>query len=60
MAVRTWPRPGGGSNGVRRRKGSSGAERIDLHAAAYARFLRDLRDEKLDLAQPYRQQMVKA
>jgi len=39
---------------------SSGAERLDLHAAAYARFLRDLRDEKLDLAQPYRQQMAKA
>lgn len=38
----------------------SRAERLDLHAAAYARFLRDLRDEKLDLAQPYRQQMVTA
>ncbi len=36
----------------------SRAERLDHHAATYARFLRDLRDEKLDLAQPYRQQMV--
>ena len=34
------------------------AERLDHHAGAYARFLRDLRDERLDLAQPYRQQMV--
>lgn len=33
-------------------------ERLEHHAAAYARFLRDLRDEKLDLAQPYRQQMA--
>jgi len=36
----------------------SRADRLEHHAAAYARFLRDLRDEKLDLAQPYRQQMV--
>ncbi len=36
----------------------SRAERLEHHAAAYARFLRDLRDEKLDLAQPYRQQMA--
>lgn len=33
-------------------------DRLDYHAAAYATLLRDLRDEKLDLAQPYRQQMV--
>lgn len=36
----------------------SRTERLDHHAEAYASFLRDLRDEKLDLAQPYRQQMV--
>ncbi len=39
-------------------EGESRPDRLDRHAAAYARFLRDLRDERLDLAQPYRQQMV--
>jgi len=39
-------------------EGQSREERLDMHAAAYARFLRDLRDEKLDLAQPYRQLMA--
>lgn len=33
-------------------------DRLTIHAATYARFLRDLRDRKLDLAQPYRQQMA--
>lgn len=34
------------------------AERLDIHAAAYAKLLRELRDERLDFAQPYRQQMA--
>ncbi len=39
-------------------EGEVRSDRLDRHAAVYARFLRDLRDEKLDLAQPYRQQMA--
>jgi putative NADPH-quinone reductase len=42
----------------REKEGEARPDRLDRHAAAYARFLRDLRDEKLDLAQPYRQQMA--
>ena len=42
----------------RETEGADRAERLDNHAQTYARFLRDLRDEKLDLAQPYRQQMA--
>ena len=38
----------------------SRAERLDMHAGAYARLLRDLRDERIDLAQPYRSIMAAA
>ena len=34
------------------------AVRLDRHARAYAHLLRDLRDDKLDPAQPYRQQLT--
>lgn len=42
----------------REMQGGSREERLDIHASAYARLLRDLRDERLDLAQPYRKHMA--
>ena len=40
--------------------GESRTERLDMHAGAYARLLRDLRDGKIDFAQPYRSIMAAA